>query len=216
MQVFHFLNASYGLDDIRRRRLKVATLNELNDPFELFGVNLRDEALRRALTELKDRAAKKMGLLCFSRDWHNPVLWSHYAERHTGMCLGFDVPDEHIYSINYSRRRVVIGAEDLKPPRRDIDLMKCLFTKYTHWRYEDEVRVFVNLEETQREGALHFIDFGAVVRLNTVIVGAQSQLTRQSLRAVLGDFGATVKIFKARLAFRTFRVVRQRRDDLWR
>jgi hypothetical protein len=208
MRVFHFLNADYGLDDIRRRRLKVATLNELNDPFELFGVNLRDEKLRRELSALKDRAAKKMGLLCFSRDWHNPVLWSHYAERHTGLCLGFDVPDIHIHTISYSRRRVVIEADDLKHPRRDdIDFMKCLFTKYTHWRYEAEARVFVNLEETQREGVLHFIGFGDVIHLRTVIIGAQSAVTRETLHAALGDLATSVETCKARLAFRTFRVV---------
>jgi hypothetical protein len=34
VQVFHFVNAEYGLDDIERRRLKVAQISGLNDPFE--------------------------------------------------------------------------------------------------------------------------------------------------------------------------------------
>jgi hypothetical protein len=25
--------------------------------------------------------------------WHNPLLWSHYADRHRGMALGFDTDD---------------------------------------------------------------------------------------------------------------------------
>ena len=50
MRVYHFVNLEFGLDDLRRRRLKIATLNELNDPFELFGINLTDPALRHAFT----------------------------------------------------------------------------------------------------------------------------------------------------------------------
>jgi hypothetical protein len=34
MRVYHFINEEYGLDDLRRRRLKIATILELNDPFE--------------------------------------------------------------------------------------------------------------------------------------------------------------------------------------
>lgn len=86
MRVFHFISEQFGLEDIRRRRLKIATLNELNDPFELFGVNLSDEALRQAFRAMKHELAFKRGLLCFSRNWHNPVQWSHYAAKHTGLC----------------------------------------------------------------------------------------------------------------------------------
>ena len=37
MLVYHFINKEYGIEDLRKRRLKIATLNELNDPFEFFG-----------------------------------------------------------------------------------------------------------------------------------------------------------------------------------
>jgi hypothetical protein len=75
MRVFHFVNEEFGLEDLRRRRLKIATLNELNDPFELFGVNLADESLRRAFRAMKDQLALNRGLLSFSRDWHN-LFWA--------------------------------------------------------------------------------------------------------------------------------------------
>jgi hypothetical protein len=105
MRVFHFIDEEFGLEDLRRRRLKIATLNELNDPFELFSINLSDEAIRKAFKETKDELSVNHGLFCFSRDWHNPVQWSHYAAKHRGLCLGFDVPDEHLGRVNYSRKR---------------------------------------------------------------------------------------------------------------
>ena len=217
MRVFHFLNEQYGLDNLHRRRLKIATLNELNDPFELFGVNLANEALRHAFRVMKNDLALKRGLLCFSRSWHNPVLWSHYAGRHTGICLGFDVPDHLLGPVSYSRKRLVVEAEAFTVPNQLAPeiLIRFFFTKYSHWRYEDEIRSFVTLEDKDPETKLYFTDFADNLRLAMVIVGAQSSITRATLQAALGDLAPFVETFKARLAFKTFRVIRQRKAALW-
>lgn len=217
MRVYHFVNAVYGLEDLRRRRLKIATLNELNDPFELFGVNLADEDLRRAFHAMKDELSLQHGLLCFSRDWRNPVQWSHYAAKHTGLCLGFDIPDEKLGAVAYSRARLVVEAEKFRNPRElSADTVRqFLFTKYSHWRYENEVRCFVTLEERDPETNLYFAEFSDNLRLAVVVVGAQSTVSRETLRNALGDLAASVEAFKARLAFNTFRVVRQRNAKLW-
>lgn len=40
----------------------------------------------------------KRGITCFSRDNDNILMWSHYANNHSGVCLGFDIDesDEHL------------------------------------------------------------------------------------------------------------------------
>lgn len=137
MRVFHFVPAGFGLEDIYHRRLKIATINELNDPFELFGVNLANENLRLAFRAMKQELSENRGLLCFSRSWRNPVQWSHYASRHTGICLGFDVPEENLGAVHYSRSRLVVEIEKFTQPA-DFDpviAQKLLFTKYTHWKW---------------------------------------------------------------------------------
>jgi hypothetical protein len=35
MRVYYFVPANYGLENIIKQRVKIARLNELNDPFEL-------------------------------------------------------------------------------------------------------------------------------------------------------------------------------------
>jgi len=75
------------------------------------------------------RLVKPKGLLCFSRHWHNPVLWAHYADSHKGLCLGFDVPDGD-RDVAYVERPIKLTHLDLSVA----DSM--LFTKYEHWRYE--------------------------------------------------------------------------------
>ncbi len=217
MRTYHFIGAKFGLDDLRRRRLKIATLDELNDPFDLLGVNLGDESLRNAFGVMKEELSKSRGLLCFSRDWRNPVLWSHYADKHKGLCLAFEVSAEQVGPVRYSRRRLAVDAASLMNPRQlHLDeARQFLFTKFSHWRYENEVRGFVTLEDRDPETGLYFTDFGEKLRLVGVIVGARSSITRSDLSDALGDLQATVEVFKARLAFRTFRVVRQRNNRLW-
>jgi len=38
-RLYHFTAAPYAFDDLRNRRLKIAQLDDLNDPFELKSVN---------------------------------------------------------------------------------------------------------------------------------------------------------------------------------
>jgi len=166
---------------------------------------------------MKEQLATTRGLLCFSKNWSNPVQWSHYAGKHTGLCLGFDIPDELLSPVSYSRRRLVVAAESFqKPDQIDLETAtRFLFTKYSHWRYENEVRCFVTLKDKDPESGLYFANFSDTLRLATVVVGAQSKISRETLRQALGDLMPRVTALKARLAFNTFKVVTQRNAKLW-
>src|SRR3546814_17644503 len=65
MRVYHFVNCEYGLQDIARRRLKVATLADVNDPFEMLSLNLKDSGIRatlgKARKEFGERAEGRRG-----------------------------------------------------------------------------------------------------------------------------------------------------------
>lgn len=145
MRLYHFVSAQHGLDDIRKRRLKVATFPNLNDPFELFSIDLSNAHLRKAFNALKDQLSTTRGILCFSRKWSNPVLWSHYADCHRGICLGFDCPDNKVGAISYSRKRLIVELENFVSPNRMAleKMQELLFTKYSHWKYENEVRAML-------------------------------------------------------------------------
>lgn len=218
MKVFHFTKQVHALDDIRRRRIKIATLDDLNDPFEFFSIDLSDKALRRQFHFLAATLNLSKGLICFSRRWDNPVQWSHYAEAHRGICLEFEVPDSVLLQVSYKRKRLVAEAEKLLATGvLDPELIeRFLATKYSHWRYEHEWRHFVSLPEPDPENGLYFAPFSDQLRLRGVIVGALSSASRSDVREVLGELATSVRAFKARLAFRSFRVVKQRNASLWR
>lgn len=217
MRLYHFLNEQYGLKNIRRRQLKIARINDLNDPFEFTGVSFGVKNLRDAFRKMKREMNEQRGVLCFSTKWKNPVMWSHYADKHRGLCLGFDVADKSVGSVSYSGKRLAVELEQLKSPRDlPVDYVtKLLFTKYTHWKYESEYRAFVTLEEEDEDTGLHFAEFSDRLTLRQVIVGSESSISRQQLSEALGDELQNVEQIKARLAFKSFSVVRQRNRALW-
>jgi hypothetical protein len=97
----------HGLEAIRRRRLKVARISELNDPFEFLQVASRNPRRRARYQYVKRALSEYMGLICFSENWRNPVQWSHYAEGHRGICLGFDVaPSAEMRKVRYVESRI--------------------------------------------------------------------------------------------------------------
>lgn len=209
MRVYHFLSAQHALDDLKRRRLKIAQLDDLNDPFELLGVELSDRGQRRAFSDLKKTLSEKYGVICFSKSWSNPVLWSHYTEKHRGICLGFDVSEHLLQPATYSGRRIVLDIKKgLSSGQLNEDLMKKLLnTKYSDWKYEDEVRVFLRLEERDNLTGMYFKEFCEDIVLKQIILGARCRVTKTELNAYINRYDSSIKVIKARLAFKSFRIV---------
>jgi hypothetical protein len=81
---------------------------------------------------------------------------------------------------------------------------------------ESELRLFTALNDKDADTGLFFAEFADRLRLKEVIVGPLSKVTRADVEEALGDLGKKVTIFKARLAFKTYRVTRQRKNALWK
>jgi hypothetical protein len=187
----------------RHRRLKIATFDDLNDPFELWAVAQPNPALRRGLRRWKEEIARTYGVLCFSKSWDNPVLWSHYADRHRGIALGFDVDSSMARGITYTK---------IRPPFRRTDeaaLDTLLYTKHRDWQYEKEVRVFARLEEREVATGAYFGDFNEHIMLREIITGPLCAINKHKIDDALRD--EHVAITKGRLAFNTFNVVADQR-----
>jgi hypothetical protein len=85
-----------------------------------------------------------------------------------------------------------------------------LCTKFDHWKYEEEIRVFVPLDDRTRvrkEGNLHFYPFGGDIQLREVILGPQCSIPLKDVRRLVKATYSGVTAIKARLAVRSFSVV---------
>ncbi len=208
-RVYHITSGDHGISDIALGRIKLARFSDLNDPFELLAVSFRDRPVRKAVRDFKNTYDSSTGLLCFSADWTNPVLWSHYGQKHRGICLGFNIPRSRLEKVQYKDKRLLAELdEDTHPTEIDEDLQKLLrSTKYRHWRYEEEWRIFVPLKEAKAEGRLHFCSFNDDLQLAEVILGPQCDLPLEEVRELTSSLKQNAVTFRARLALKFFSVV---------
>jgi hypothetical protein len=212
MRLYHFLETKWALDDLAKRRLRVSNIVGMNDPFEFMALALPSREARQRIMVWRHMWSMRYGLLCLSQNCGNPLLWSHYGERHAGICLGFDV--DVAERVRYVKRRAPEallkaaahpeGINDLMPA-----LNALLTTKFVDWSYEDEARVFVPLGECDREGDHLFAPFSPNLVLKEIALGPVCPLLQAEIGAAFGDL-AGVDCYRTRLAFKSFRVVRNR------
>ncbi|KAB8036631.1 DUF2971 domain-containing protein [Janthinobacterium aquaticum] len=81
------------------------------------------------------------GILSLASSWENILLWSHYANQHKGICIGFDSEKDIFLAaqkVIYSSDFPIIIRPDDSP---DVMLEKTFLRKSKCWEYEDEWRV---------------------------------------------------------------------------
>ncbi len=84
---------------------------------------------------------ESLGICCFSKNYNNVLMWSHYASKHTGLCIGYSPP------INWPKDYVCLEVDYpeiiiKKNFHEDIEivLQYWILTKALDWKYEEEVR----------------------------------------------------------------------------
>ena len=188
MRVFHFMEKKYAIENIKRSRIKVATLANMNDPYEFY---LRlDGANDSEITRFKSHYNDRAGFLCFSRRLGDPVQWAHYADNHRGICFEFDIPERLLLKIIYIASPKIISAFSKEWKHELVDATLC---KYKGWRYERERRVLVDLqsEGVEHEDGLFFAKFSKDIVPLKVYMGVRCVLNDDD-ETLFNDFGLPV------------------------
>jgi hypothetical protein len=85
------------------------------------------------------------GVFCAAERPDNILMWSHYAESFTGVCLEIDTGEfEYLQEVSYCRERPVIN---LLPSgdSGEVQVDKALFSKFIVWGYEEEWRAMSHI-----------------------------------------------------------------------
>ena len=85
------------------------------------------------------------GMVCFSARFDSILMWSHYAENHKGVVIGYHSRFfRPLYPVQYRKERVPLPVGQFTKRKGDPPLsmwhVKALTTKFIDWAYEQEWR----------------------------------------------------------------------------
>jgi hypothetical protein len=101
-------------------------------------IHITEDAIQQVFSEV--------GVFCFCERWRSNLMWSHYADKHQGLCLKFSVdpaavgPDPAFAPVNYSKHYPVLNFRDLVADLGGT-CYQALYLKSPQWRYEKEWRL---------------------------------------------------------------------------
>jgi len=132
---------------------------------KLFSSNAIIENVPYNIPIFQDNYRESRVVSCFSKKNNSILMWSHYANKHTGFCLGFKtirpnkyhlvniIDDESIDNIEFRNKKYIplLKVEYLprktRPfnPLNDSDdiLLKNILQKADVWSYENEFRLVI-------------------------------------------------------------------------
>jgi hypothetical protein len=219
-RLYRFMAAKWALRSIEKRELRVGRLVESNDPFE-FVPGIKDEDLlpgapRAAVLEQLRKAQADLnpiiGLLSFSSTPEEPTLWSHYAESHRGIALGFDVTTNGnvlaLMKVKYTPKRPTYPRTLLNRPAWEKFIKKTFTTKAPGWNAESEYRVLVPITRAGcrlENGDYFFPIADNTCALAEVILGCRCPLDDSYVDQTLRQHGFEgVRLARAKLSVDAF------------
>lgn len=213
---YHFLSSRDAMTDLDRKMIKVSRIVNLNDLFELRPYLLIKRDKRSRLEKLRSQIAKTHGMICFSSDWQEPLLWGHYADRNRGIALGFEVTSERYAAIpvKYPPKRERDPFGDKEVIGKDEYISALGYTKHANWAYEKEYRFFIKLDECVNIEGNYFLHFGTDLLLRSVILGPEHPYKNRNnyrtlaayLVGLVKSFGADILVTRAER--KRYRIVR--------
>ncbi|MDO3559787.1 DUF2971 domain-containing protein [Ralstonia pseudosolanacearum] len=213
MRLYYLTACEWAKKTVKEQRFKLSTFDEANDPFELLAVSIKNRQARKIYkNHIYKHWINHLAMLCTSTTWHSPVMWAHYGDKHRGVCLGFDTADHvEVSQVSYRADRLPGLLDSLGqgqiPTQQQV--MTALTTKFKDWEYEREWRIFAGGSEREADGNA-YLAFQPGLILREIILGARCEASMQGFADLVVDPIKSVEIFKARAAFDSFEIVRQK------
>lgn len=157
-----------------KRFEKIPTLNSslkrlsnLNKALKSKIEKFNEEFEKKSVDPLK-RLSQDALISCFSKKYDSILMWSHYSNSHTGICIEIEEDRTDFHDVIYSKERVkfdlinivkrILGADflgesiDFKDTDTNYLFLKPFFTKSKDWAYEEEVRCITSRINPTIEG----------------------------------------------------------------
>ncbi|WP_428739977.1 DUF2971 domain-containing protein [Sulfurimonas sp.] len=151
-----------ALSSLSENYLYFANPDQLNDPFDV-----ASESLEKQFKNLK--LSKNDFKLCsLSQINDNKLMWSHYTQEHTGICVGY----KFLYLPNY------VGKDEVKYKNTNLDekeifdnIIEYWTVKSEDWEYEKEVRL---LHYGEQQKISYTFDINEALEKNIIALQIES------------------------------------------
>lgn len=213
--LYRYFTAEAALHTIENRNLRIGRLKEMNDAFEwrpaiegLVDTQQAGEVSEQCIENWINEQHSKHGFISFSEIADEPLLWAHYADKHSGICLEFKADNfEDTVCIDYKSPRPLLDMNKLNDEAHTLPFLKRLFkTKSKNWEYEREVRSLLPLENRDTNKGSYFIPIpdGALKR---VILGYRCPQEESYIESSLKKAGFDASVTRARLSHTEYKVL---------
>ncbi len=209
--LYRYFPAAAAINTIERHQFRVGRILELNDPFEWSMCVDADspQDIEKARYEMDQmRTAflnEKYGVISFCYTVNDPVIWSHYADKHRGIafkaaCQSSLVGVE-LLPVTYRKKRVCIpyipeGEREQRIEELVPGFKKFFRYKAASWGYEKEVRGVVELKSCKVADGMFWWSIPDGF-LKSVIMGLRSTVSVSYIRRALDLNGlGNVKVQK--------------------
>lgn len=164
-------------------------------------LNSKTKVGQEQLTKEVFKTLDKNGIACFAKDPANMLLWSYYAEGHSGIAVRFNMALGHFATsqflpieVRYSNDLPVINFYKVKTH----ELLRTLFgTKSLAWKHEEEWRLVLR-------GSFGYVCLPPAM-IDAVILGMRTEVkTEGTIREWLKDRVPPVELLRVQHRPRSF------------
>ncbi len=203
---------------------------------EILGSKEKFDVVKQQIIEIRDtkyiplfkQFLSKINVSCFSvSGWDNALMWSHYANSYSGICVEYDFSDVSqittiLKPVKYSKKRPTIALKDFGVAsivkteqgeyqfvRRDfniINIIDYLCIKDTVWEYEKEWRFICPVSEPNKP---NFIE---IPKIKSITFGVNvDPLCKQLLLDVCNE--GNIECYELKLGESDFKIGRVKIDS---
>lgn len=194
-------NGFDALEDILvRNRIFYSKAKFFNDPFEFDGVILKmseNDKNRNSAYDLLHR----LGIISFSRQNNIILMWSHYAQDHSGVCLRFRCIDDSFYSENGAGRVVEVEYDNNIVEKNILSDYTSTLHKMSRkaccWSYEKEIRIFKVPSSVKADDAYgnHFFNSKIVDAVYLGLKTGEEEI--QKIKKIIKSANRNIELYQA-------------------
>jgi hypothetical protein len=184
------------LSSLANNYLYFASPDKLNDPFDVASESLEKQFDNLEINKVDFKTCS------LSKNNSNKLMWSHYTNEHTGLCVGY----KFLYLPSY------VGKDEVKYKNTNLDekdifqsILDYWIVKSEDWEYEQEVRLlhYGDKEKIQYTFDINkaFKDNIIALRIDSITFGLKFQedeIVKQIIKEIENKQNLKIKIFKTK------------------